>query len=94
MFETLWNRNFLHYGQAVSQILSEGSYTLLFSVCTNIFDLSITYSDDGNKGWCFINGLTAKRKIENWKVQENLESSQEDLEAEALLRQTLNRKRK
>ena len=52
----------MYYQQGLSQILSQGEYSLLFSISTQIFDLSFTnnYGQHSNDGWCFINGLNAK----------------------------------
>ena len=65
MLKTMWNRNIMYYMQALSQILSQGSYVILFGMVAHIFNLSITNnnSNDTNNLWCFINGLTAKQKI-------------------------------
>eukprot|EP01084_Bolivina_argentea_P037812 69927_1 len=63
MIKTLWTRNLLYYEQGLSQILSQGSYTVLFGISTQIFNLSMTTNAGGDKGWCFVNGLRAKGKI-------------------------------
>ena len=66
MLKTLWNRNIMYYEQGLSQILSQGEYSLLFTILTQIFDLSFTNyygQSDSDDGWCFINGLNAKQKI-------------------------------
>ena len=65
MLKTM-NRNIMYYEQGLSQILSQGSYMILFSISTQIFDLSITNnygSATSDHGWCFINGLNAKQKL-------------------------------
>ena len=66
MLKTIWNRNIMYYEQGLSQILSQGEYSLLFAISTQIFDLSFTNnygSQSNDDGWCFINGLNAKQKI-------------------------------
>ena len=61
--KTIWNRNIMYYA-GLSQILSQGEYSLLFVICTQIFDLSFTnnFGQQSDDGWCFINGLNAKQK--------------------------------
>ena len=55
----------MYYEQALAQLLSQGSFTLLSVYITDIFNLSITNSSrsDTDNGWCFMNGLTSKDKI-------------------------------
>ena len=64
MLKTIINRNIMYYEQAMAQLLSQGSDTLLFSRFTQMFNLSITNTVSNNDtGWCLIKGLTSKQKI-------------------------------
>ena len=65
ILKTMWNTNIMYYQQSLSQLLSQGSYRLLFSVLLRTFNLSITNISGSNEndGICFIHGLTSKHKI-------------------------------
>eukprot|EP01084_Bolivina_argentea_P309866 536024_1 len=66
-FKTILNRNIIYYMQALSQILSGGSYMILFSIFIQMFNFSfITNTSNTNnvdESWCFVNGLEARGKI-------------------------------
>ena len=53
----------MYYEQSLSQIVSEGSYVILFHVIAQTFSFSFIFSNNKSKPWCFIDGLNAKQKI-------------------------------
>ena len=63
---SILNRNVIYYMQALSQLLSGGSYLLLFGIFIQIFNFSVitdTNNTNDDESWCFVDGLQAKEKI-------------------------------